>query len=130
MPKINRHIEIVRSSLNGMSSMSMPSSRAVQRVLAKHYTTVGITVINDTTDLERLVEAKPDLVFMGMKYLPQNPSLGRQDPDKIWLSSYFDSVGIIHTGSARAAIEFESNKPQAKQQVADTGLATAQYFTA
>jgi D-alanine-D-alanine ligase len=130
MAKINRHIKIVRSSAAGLSSMSIKSSDAILAVLSKHYTRVGVTTVNNLSDLEALVADKPDLVFLGMKFIPKNHALGLQDPDKIWIAKYLDEHGIAYTGSNQTAHRLELNKPLAKQRVLDVGLNTSPFYVA
>jgi D-alanine-D-alanine ligase len=127
MKKINRHIEIVSSSESRLSSMSRDSREAIRATLAKHYTRVGITIVNNLADLEALVAARPDLVFLGMKFVPSDAKLSINDPNKIWLSDYLNQSGIAHTGSGQLAHELELNKQLAKQQVLEAGLRTARY---
>jgi D-alanine-D-alanine ligase len=73
-------------------------------------------------DLDLLVAKQPDLVFMGLKYLP-----GHLPGTKVWISEYLDQHGINHTGSPKGAIELEQEKPLAKQRVLDEGIRTSQY---
>lgn len=125
--KINKHIEIVSSADTFLSSMGKESRDAIHSVLSKHYTRVGITLVNNISDLEALVASKPDLVFLGMKFLPVNPALSLHDINKIWLSDYLDAAGITYTGSGQRAHELELNKPLAKQRVLDAGLSTSPF---
>ncbi len=127
MQKIQKHIEIVSSTKTELSSMGQGSREAARAVLSKHYARVGITIINNLSDLEDLVRLKPDLVFLGMTFLPVNPELGRNDPDKIWLAEYFDEFNISYTGSNQLAHEREGLKPLAKQRVLDFGLHTSPF---
>jgi D-alanine-D-alanine ligase len=62
-----------------------------------------------------------------MEFVPVNASLGLQDPNKIWLTDYFDTHEIIYTGSSRAAYELQRDKPLAKQRILDAGLSTAPF---
>ncbi len=128
MKKIQKHIEIVSSTISSLSSMSQKSRDAVLAVLTKHYAEVGITIVNNLSDLEALIALKPDLVFLGMKFIPLNPLLGFQDPDKIWISQYLDEHGIAYTGSSQQAHELELNKPLAKLRVLDAGLQTSPFY--
>ena len=130
MAKINKHIIIVRSSTSGLSSMSQESCDGIFAVLSKHYAKVGAKSIDNLADLKALVASKPDLVFLGMKFIPVNPLLGFQDPDKIWISRYLDEHGIAYTGSAHRAHELELNKPLAKQRVLEAGLKTSTFYVA
>lgn len=110
--------------------MSTRSCNAIFALLTQHYENVGITIIDKISDLEKLVIAKPDLAFMGMKFLPKHPAKGRHDPDKIWISAYLDAHNIRYTGSDRQANELEENKHLAKQCALNAGLATSQFFIA
>lgn len=128
MNKINKHIEIVRSNKIWLSAMSQKSCDAILVVLSKHFTSVGVATVNDFADLEALAITKPDLVFLGMKFVPMNPSLGLKDPEKIWVSDYLGQRGIPCTGSNQLANELERDKPMAKQRIIDANLATSAYF--
>jgi len=130
MRKINQHIEIVASTVMGLSSMSQKSRLAALAVLSRHYTHVGITIVNNLSDLEALVANQPDLVFLGMKFIPSDAELGRQDPDRIWLSDYLDQRGIAYTGSGQAAHELELDKSLAKQRMVEAGLDTSPFIVA
>ncbi len=127
MQKIQKHIEIVGSTKTELSSMSRESRDAVHTVLSKYYAKVGVTIVNDLSDLESLVKLSPDLVFLGMTFLPANSELGRNDPDKIWLAEYLDEFNISYTGSNQFAHELEGLKPLAKQRVLDFGLSTSPF---
>ncbi len=120
--KIQKHIEIVRSSVPSLSSLSQKSCDALYSLLRTHYANVGVTVVNTISDLDLLVAKRPDLVFMGMKYVP-----GFVPGTKVWVSEYLDQHGIHHTGSPKSAIELEQDKPLAKQRVAAAGIATAKH---
>ena len=128
MTKIDKHIEIVRTSVKSLSAMSQKSCDGIQAALSKYYTRVGVTTVDNIADLETLAALKPDLVFIGMKFVPINPTLGSNDPNGIWLTTYLDEQGIAYTGSSRIAHQLELNKPLAKQCVIDAGLNTSQYF--
>ncbi len=99
-------------------------------MLSKHYTRVGITIVNDLSDLKSLVLAKPDLVFLGVKFVPTHHELGLEDPNKIWVAKYLDDFGITNTGSDYQAHNLELDKPLAKKCVAEAGIKTASFFVA
>ena len=124
MIKSNQHIEIVRSTIAGLSSMSQVSCDAILAVLAKHYTKVGVTVVNNLSDLNALVDSGPDLVFIGMEFIPSDSDLGVDDPVKIWITQYLDEHNISYTGSNHLAHELGRNKSLAKQRVVEAGLQT------
>ena len=127
MIKRNIHIEIARSSITELSSMSIESCDSILEVLRENYQHVGVSTVNTKEDLDRLIELKPDLVFMGMKFVPSTPELGRDDPNKIWLAQRLDLAGIAYTGSNTFAHMLEIEKPLAKQRIIDVGLATAKF---
>lgn len=102
--------------------MNQRSADGIQAVLSKRYTRVGISIINTLQDLKELVRLRPDLVFVGSKYVI-GPT-GR----KVWVSQYLEAHHIPHTGSPITAIKFEQDKPLAKQRVLDAGLMTAGYL--
>jgi len=128
--KINKHIEIVSSTLPSLSSMGKISRAGAKKALEKHYAKVDITIINSLPDLQALVARKPDLVFLGMTFLPVSPEAGWQDPEKIWLTDYLEQHGIAYTGSNKAANSLERNKHEAKQRVLDAGLKTSPFLVA
>lgn len=128
MRKINKHIEIVRSSTTNLSSMSQQSHDAIHAVLTKHYAQVGTSIVNNRSDLEDLVARQPDLVFLGMKFVPENQALGLADPGRIWITSYLDEHGLAYTGSGQEAHELELDKSFAKQRALDAGLDTSPFY--
>jgi D-alanine-D-alanine ligase len=127
MEKFDEYIEIAASTRPGLSSMSKKSQEVILAILSKKYTRVGISIVNNLADLDKLIAKRPDMVFMGMKFIPADPLLGHADPNKIWLSEYLDKAGIRYTGSGPEAIELELNKELAKQRIADVGLATPRF---
>lgn len=124
MMKSNKRIYIVRSSIVGLSSMGQTSSDAIFAVLSKHFADVRLKVVNNLDDLEELVASRPDLVFLGMEFITTGSTPGLNDPNKIWLSDFFDDHNIAYTGSSRAAYELQRNKHAAKQRVLNAGLKT------
>jgi D-alanine-D-alanine ligase len=121
--KIQKHIEIARSTTIALSSMGQKSCDALYALLREHYATVGVTIVNNLADLKRLAAKQPDLVFMGMKYV-----LGRLPGTEVWISEYLDKHGINHTGSPKNAIALEQNKPLAKQCVLEAGIKTPRHM--
>ncbi|MEK7603032.1 MAG: hypothetical protein AAB459_02190 [Patescibacteria group bacterium] len=125
--KINQHIEIVSSEISGLSSMGRKSRNATYEVLSQYYTDVGISIVNNINDLELLVLRQPNLVFLGMKYIPLDPN-NLYDQNRIWLSDYLDERGISYTGSSQQAHRLELDKSLAKQCVAEAGLVTSPFY--
>lgn len=110
--------------------MSQVSRLAIRDTLARHYTTVGITIVNTVSDLEDLVARRPDLVFLGMKYVPAEGQYGQNAGGKIWLSEYLDEHDISYTGSDHVAHELELDKSLAKYRMMEQGIATAPFVVA
>lgn len=123
MNKIQKHVEIVRSSRGPLVSLGKYSAEAIQGVLQTRYESVGISTVNSLEDLEAVVAMRPDLVFLGVKFLTEQ----NVDQPILLVSDYLTLHGITHTGSPGRAIAFESDKLSAKQQVKRSGLATAAY---
>ena len=124
----NKHIEIVSSTNKRLSSMSDESRVGVLKVLSRQYLSVGITIVNTFADLQALVATAPDLVFLGMNFVPRDSNAA--DGDKIWLSKYFDEHRIAYTGSGFPAHQLEHDKSLAKQRVLDVGLQTSPFTVA
>jgi D-alanine-D-alanine ligase len=127
MIKSKLHIEIVRSDMPGLSSLSQESCDAIFGVLKDNYASVRMSVVNNLNDLDAIVTRSPDLVFLGMEFIPKSPILGLQDPSRIWITDYLDTHGITYTGSERSAHQLGRNKQQAKDCISDAGLKTALY---
>jgi D-alanine-D-alanine ligase len=121
--KIQKHIEIVRSGTPRLSSMGDKSAAMIQALLREHYTSVGVTLVSNLTELKQLVASQPDLVILGVKQIPS-------EDGPIWLSAYLEANGVNHLGSQTTAIELDFDKPGAKQIVQAAGLLTAASFTA
>jgi D-alanine-D-alanine ligase len=103
--------------------MGDKSAAMIQTLLLEHYTSVGVTLVSDLTELELLVAKQPDLVILGVKQIPTVDG-------PIWLSAYLEAHGVNHLGSRTTAIELDFDKPGAKQIVRQAGLLTASSFTA
>ncbi len=128
MHKMDSRIEIVSSTIAGLSSMGELSRNGLLTMLSKHYKHVRVTILNSLADLDDLVARKPDLVFLGMKYLPLHADLGRHDPEKIWITTFLDVHSIAYTGSGQVAHMTELDKSLAKRSVLKAGLKTAPFF--
>ena len=125
--KISKHIQIVRTSIMRLSSMSPRSFESIFNVLNKHYARVGVTTVNCLSDLEALVALKPDIVFLGMNLVLDSQELGLDDPKKVWITEYLDQLGIAYTGSSKIAQERQLTKQLAKEQVLLAGLQSSPY---
>jgi len=121
--KTSKRIEVVRSQIISLSSMGTESAEAIVAALSEHYTDVTVTNIASLEDLEELIARKPDLVFLGMMYLPDPADASK----KIWMSERLEQAGIVHTGSTHRSHRLELNKDLAKQRILDDGIATAPF---
>jgi len=107
--------------------MGRKTREAISVILARQYRSVGITDVDTPADLEALIALRPDLVFLAMKFIPSELSLGVNDPAKLWISEQLDVAGIAYTGSNAPAVKLEASKQLAKQRVLDAGLASPHY---
>ena len=131
MKKINKHIEVVITHIDGLDLMSVKTLKMVCDVLQNYYTKVGVTIIKEEADLEELVQKNPNIVFSGVKSVEfKEHAINRDSPDKIWLAEYLDKKGIRYTGSPRSAIELEFDKSNAKREMQKFGINTAPFFIA
>ena len=125
---INKHIEVVTTSTIGMKETgfgSIETCKKVCDVLQTRYTQVNFNEVASEQDLICIADTNPDLVVLCVKYLTVENS-----ETKIWLSDFFSQCGILHTGSSRTTLEYDSNKGKAKRTALDFGLPTARYFFA
>ncbi len=109
-----------------LSNLSKVSHDAIKAVLIKHYSAVETCIINTADDLPKIVKAKPDLVFLGVKYVPISGAADRAN-ERVWVSEFLDSHDIKYTGSGRIAHERDVSKELAKQCVLEANLQTAPY---
>lgn len=128
MKKINKHIEIARTTRGKYSSMGSKACARIQAALSLRYEHVGVTIVNDLSDLEELMDRRPDLVFLGLKRLPNSGELIDETGNDIWVSEYLDQAGISYTGAMAGAIKLDFNKEKAKAHVRLADLPTAQSF--
>lgn len=126
--KIDMHIEIVTSNNPRLNDLPEDARQTILAVLRKHYTKVGVTIVDSFSDLEKLAAKQPDLVVLGMGLIPLDSSKNYDDSPKVWLSTYLEENGIAHTGSAIDALVLQRNKNDAKQEMLHAGLRTAAYF--
>ncbi|MFS8119880.1 MAG: ATP-grasp domain-containing protein, partial [Microcoleus sp.] len=129
MKKINKHIQIARTTNVQFSSMEIRTSTMIKDLLSKYYEHVTISTVNTVADLDQLIQTEPDLVFLGLKRLPTLSCEHAMSDDDIWLPEYLDRNQIKYTGSGASAIQLDFNKEDAKVRIESTGLPTAPFFT-
>jgi len=85
---------------------------------------VTLTVCTTKNDLKKVVKRNPDLVLLAVKYL------SFENENNIWLSDYFAKHSINYSASSREVLRFDSDKVLAKLHLKNSGIKTANYFTA
>lgn len=123
MQKSPQRIEIVRTNIKALSSMSIKSAEAIAKTLQMYFDTVTIATIDTPKDLDALLARKPDLAFLGMHYVIDTAKFDA----KIWLSDVLEQHGIAHTGSSKFAHRLGINKHLAKQRMIESGIQTSAY---
>ncbi|MCH9812987.1 MAG: D-alanine--D-alanine ligase [Epsilonproteobacteria bacterium] len=103
---------------------SLKSCNSVLDAIKKTDYNVILTVCTTKQDLAQVVNRKPDLVILAVKYL------SFENENDIWLSDYFTEHFINYTASSREVLKFDSNKVLAKLHLKEQGIQTADYFTA
>ncbi len=120
-------IEIITTSNEALKETGFGTLKACNNVLDSirrlGYST-RLNVCETAADLEEIVNRKPDLVILAVKYIAVEYG------DDIWLSDYFENYGINFTGSSREVLKFDSDKTLAKSHLRGKGIRTADYFTA
>lgn len=93
----------------------------MQSLLGSEHNTV-ITVCRTVDDLDAIVQRKPDLVILVVKYILS------ESGHKLWLSEFFEANSVNYTGSQKINLLYDSDKISAKILVASKGINTADYF--
>lgn len=120
-------IEIITTANEKLKETGFGTLQACHNVLESIKKTdyeVTLTLCESLVDLENVVQRKPDLVILAVKYIAID---GKED---IWLSEYFLKYNINFSGSSRETLQFDSDKVLAKAHLRDKGINTANYFTA
>lgn len=126
--KINKHIEVARTTRGKYSSMGSKACQRIVEALSERYEHVGVSIVNDLSDLQGLIGRQPDLVFLGLKRLPNSGERIDETGADIWISEYLDQRGICYTGASPDAIKLDFNKEKAKACVRLADLPTARSF--
>jgi len=104
--------------------MGHQSRVEAKAALERRYKQVRITDIRSVGDLDAVVARRPDLAFLGMKFIYDN---SKPQPKPVWVSECLSAAGIAYTGSDETALMLEHNKLLSKQIVAEQGLKTAEF---
>ena len=120
-------IEIITSSTQNLKETGFGGEAACKSVL-ESLKQLGhdakLNLCGSVQDLDAVAARSPDIVVLAVKYLENS------DGQNLWLTDYFSSKGINHTGSLRANLEFDSDKVAAKKHLKSLGIPTAAFFTA
>ena len=126
--KINKRIEVVTTDGTDLKESGFGSeetAEGISLILQRRYHHVRYSKVENEQDLNSIADRNPDLVVLCVKYIA-----GSETTPPIWLSEYFSSRNIPHTGSMRTELEFDSNKGKAKTVLLNKGVATAKFFLA
>ena len=121
------HIELITTPNDSLKESGFGSLKACHSVFDTIETlghSIRLTVCETRQDLDAVVQRKPALVILAVKYVPV------ENNDDIWLSEFFSQHDINFTGSTRDVLKFDSNKVLAKTHLANKGINTARYFIA
>lgn len=124
MLRVNKSVELITTTITSLSSMGHQSRVEAKAALERRYKQVRITDIRSVGDLDAVVARRPDLAFLGMKFIYDN---SKPQPKPVWVSEYLAAAGIAYTGSDETASMLEHNKLLSKQVVAGRGLKTAEF---
>ena len=105
------HIELITTPNDSLKESGFGSLKACHSVFDTIETlghSIRLTVCENRQDLDAVVQRKPQLVILAVKYIPV------ENNDDIWLAEYFSSHEINFTGSTRDVLKFDSNKVLAK----------------
>ena len=120
-------IVVVTTPNSSLKETGFGSAVSCEHVLASIRSagySASLSTCSNRYELEKVVEKKPDLVVLGVKYLLI------KNEENLWLSDFFSSHGINYTGSHRETLRFDSNKESAKSHLNKHDVKTSKYFTA
>ena len=120
-------IEIVTTPNEKLKETGFGALKACQSVfdsVKKLGHDVTLNMCRNLSDLALIVDRKPDLVILAVKYI------SIENGNDIWLSEFFAKHQINYSGSSRQALKFDSDKVLAKSHLMKKGIKTASYFTA
>jgi len=126
------NIEIITTPNDELKESGFGSLKACKNVLSsikKMNHNVQLTICESITDLKNIVNRKPDLVLLAVKYIPLYLP-GTIKIENLWLAEYFSQHNINFSGSYRDVLDYDSNKVLAKVHLSNKGISTAKYFLA
>ena len=121
-------IEVVTTVNTGMRESgfgTVDTCRGIADILGDKHSAVRFNLVASKSDLQNIVDRRPDLVILCVKYIIDDLS-----GEPIWLSDFFDRNDVFHSGSDIKTLDFDSNKSVAKTFLRNKGIATADFFLA
>ncbi|MGB5507237.1 MAG: D-alanine--D-alanine ligase [Sulfurovum sp.] len=121
------NIEIITTPNDELKESGFGSLKSCNNVLESIINmghNVVLTTCTTKYDLEKVVIRNPDLVLLAVKYV------SFENENDIWLSDYFSKHSINYSASSREVLRFDSDKVLAKLHLKESGIKTANYFTA
>jgi len=118
-------IEIITTPNEKLKETGFGSLKACKNVLEvlQELYDVKLNVCKDRNDLDNIIDRKPDLIVLAVKYIVSDKG------KNIWLADFFENKNVNFTGSINSVLNFDSNKISAKKCLKDKGVKTADYFT-
>ena len=120
-------IEIITTPNDKLKETGFGSYKSCQSVvdsISKLGHDVKLNMCRTLKDLTLIVNRKPDLVVLAVKYITV------KNGADIWLSDYFAEHDINFSGSSREILKYDSDKVRAKTHLRNMGIKTADFFTA
>lgn len=125
------HIEILTTRINNLWRHGfgpIADAERMRDILKRRFSNVSLTVIKKESDLNRVVQSRPDLVISGLNYV----IFGKKDNEqsRVWISDLMEKSGINYAGSRRMSLETVLDKGATKEILHEKGVPTAPGFTA
>jgi len=121
-------IDVITTDTAGMRETgfgTVDTCRGIADILGENHSAVRFNLVASKSDLQKIIDRRPDLVVLCVKYIIDDLS-----GDVIWLSDFFERNDIWHSGSDHKTLDFDSNKSVAKTFLRNNGVATADFFLA
>lgn len=114
-------ISIVFSRESKPVVMGPKFAEIVRKALESRFDDIEVVEVSTTQQLEAVCLAKPDLVFLGLKYLPHGTD------EKILATDILARHSVPHTNSPSEVMRADLDKGFAKRRVIEKGLLSAKY---
>lgn len=125
--KINKHIQFACKPGSLLPSSGNKQTIWSLDVICGTYEHVGVTEVDDFSDLHTIADEAPDLVFLGVA---RTRMIDTSPPAReVWLADFFEAHHIAHTGSSGISMKLGVNKEEAKSVIKRAGLKTASHIT-